>query len=105
MSVATPATTVSTYLAQLQKAWAQGDATEHTHRAALQALIEAARPQIQATNEPKAIARENKPDYVIRQNGVMVGFVEAKDIGIDFQATLKTLQLIRYREALPNLLF
>ncbi len=96
--------TVATYLTQLQQAWALGDATEHTHRAALQALIEAAHPQIQATNEPKALARENKPDYVIRQNGVMVGFVEAKDIGIDLQATLKTPQLIRYREALPNLL-
>lgn len=95
---------VKTYLAQLQKAHALGDATEHTHRAALQQLIESTLPALQATNEPRAQQRENKPDYVIRQAGAMIGFIEAKDIGIDLKATLKTAQLKRYIEALPNLI-
>lgn len=65
-------THVKTYLAQLQKAHALGDATEHTHRAALQQLIESTLPALQATNEPRAQQRENKPDYVIRQAGAMI---------------------------------
>ena len=97
-------THVKTYLAQLQKAHALGDATEHTHRAALQQLIESTLPALQATNEPRAQQRENKPDYVVRQAGAMIGFIEAKDIGIDLKATLKTAQLKRYIEALPNLI-
>ncbi len=92
------------YLQTLNKAYAKGDATEHTHRAALQMLIEAAGKQIEATNEPKAAQRENKPDYVIRSANTLVGFVEAKDIGVDLKATLKTPQLKRYLEALPNLI-
>jgi hypothetical protein len=92
------------YLQTLSKAYAKGDATEHTYRAALQMLIEAAGKQIEATNEPKAAQRENKPDYVIRKASTLVGFVEAKDIGIDLKATLKTPQLKRYLEALPNLI-
>lgn len=92
------------YLQTLNKAYAKGDATEHTHRAALQALIETAGQQIEATNEPKAAQRENKPDYVVRKANTLVGFVEAKDIGIDLKTTLKTSQLKRYLEALPNLI-
>ncbi|MFZ4624824.1 MAG: type ISP restriction/modification enzyme, partial [Rhodoferax sp.] len=57
-----------------------------------------------ATNEPKTLERENKPDYLVRKATAVVGFVEAKDLGIDLKATLKTAQLKRYLEALPNLL-
>lgn len=90
---------VKTYLAQLQKAHALGDATEHTHRAALQQLIESTLPAWQATNEPRAQQRENKPDYVIRHAGAMTGFIEAKDMGIDLKATLKTAQLMQAIDA------
>lgn len=34
----------------------------------------------------------------------MIGFVEAKDVDKSLKATLKTSQLKRYLEALPNLL-
>jgi hypothetical protein len=80
---------VKTYLVQLQKAHALGDATEHTHRAALQQLIESTLPALQATNEPRAQQRENKPDDVVRQAGAMIGFIEAKDIGIDLKPPSK----------------
>ncbi len=42
-----------TYLQDLQTALAGGDATEHTHRPALKALLEALEPGVTATNEPK----------------------------------------------------
>lgn len=53
---------VTAYLAALQKELQRGDPTEHTHRSALKSLIEAAAPGLLATNEPKAVQRENKPD-------------------------------------------
>jgi hypothetical protein len=62
---------VHTYLATLSKAWARGDATEHTHRAALQQLLQSSVPGLEATNEPKAQQRENKPDYLLRKNAIL----------------------------------
>jgi predicted helicase len=102
--MAIPPTPVTAYLASLQKELQRGDATEHTHRSALKALIESAAPGLLATNEPKATQRENKPDYIVRRGSSVIGFVEAKDVDKDLKATLKTAQLKRYREALPNLL-
>ena len=49
-----PNHSVQAYLQFLQKELSRGDATEHTHRSALKALIESAAPGLLATNEPKA---------------------------------------------------
>jgi len=97
-------TFVTAYLASLERELQRGDATEHTHRSALKTLIESAAPGLLATNEPKATQRENKPDYIVRKGASVIGFVEAKDVDKDLKATLKTAQLKRYLEALPNLL-
>ena len=99
-----PNHSVQAYLQSLQKELSRGDATEHTHRSALKSLIESAVPGLLATNEPKAIQRENKPDYIVRRGASVVGFVEAKDVNISLKSTLKTNQLKRYLEALPNLI-
>ena len=95
---------VDSYLHALQKELSRGDATEHTHRPALKSLIESSFTGLHATNEPKSAERENKPDYIIRKGTVIIGFVEAKDIDKDLKAALKTAQLKRYLEALPNLI-
>ncbi len=97
-------TLVKLYIASLQSAFARGDATEHTHRPALKTLLQSNTKGIEATNEPKSSERENKPDYIVRKGASIIGFVEAKDIGKDLKATLKTPQLKRYLEALPNLI-
>lgn len=95
---------VDTYLQSLQKELSRGDASEHTHRSALKALIESASAGLLATNEPKTVQRENKPDYIVRRGASVIGFVEAKDVDIGLNSTLKTNQLKRYLEALPNLI-
>ena len=95
---------VKHYVTSLAKAWARGDATEHTHRAALAQLLEASLPGLEATNEPKAAQRENKPDYLLRKHNTLVGYVEAKDLDADLSSVLKSAQIKRYQEALPNLL-
>jgi len=55
---------IQNYIHTIEKKLAQGDATEHTHRAALEALIENLAAGITATNEPKHIEC-GAPDFVI----------------------------------------
>jgi len=43
---------IKAYLKQIEAALAAGNATEHTHRPALKALIEALAPGVTAINEP-----------------------------------------------------
>jgi hypothetical protein len=83
-----------------------GHATEHSHRPALKALLEALAPGVLATNEPKRI-KAGAPDYIVsrttRHGPLTLGYVEAKDIGVDLDEAEKSEQLRRYR-TLPNLI-
>lgn len=68
------------YVHAIENKLAMDDATEHTHRAALQALIESLLSGVSATNEPKHI-KCGAPDFVIRKGSTTIGYIEAKDIG------------------------
>jgi len=94
---------ISDYLRKIEHALKAGNATEHTHRPALKALIEALRPQITATNEPRRIEC-GSPDYIVTQKGVPLGYVEAKDVGVDLDRAEESEQLKRYRSSLRNLI-
>ncbi|MCX5832042.1 MAG: DNA methyltransferase [Deltaproteobacteria bacterium] len=91
------------YLQAVENALQAGNATEHTHRPALKALLESLDPQVTATNEPQRIAC-GAPDYIITRNGLTVGYIEAKDVGKSLAETERTDQLKRYRSALDNLI-
>ena len=91
------------YLQAIENALQAGNATEHTHRPALKALLESIDLQVTATNEPKRIAC-GAPDYIITRNGLTVGYIEAKDVGKSLAETERTDQLKRYRRALDNLI-
>src|SRR4030042_6825502 len=71
---------ISNYIQALQNKLAMDDATEHTHRAALQALIESLLSGVSATNEPKHI-KCGAPDFVIRKGSTTIGYIEDKEIG------------------------
>jgi len=94
-----------TYLAALEQALKAGNATEHTHRPALKILLEAigADSEIQATNEPRRIAC-GAPDYIVTRGLLPLGYVEAKDVGVDLGLEQNSEQLRRYRESLSNLI-
>ena len=95
---------IKTYLAAVEQALKAGNATEHTHRPALKTLIEAlAGDGIQATNEPQRIAC-GAPDYIVTRGTVPLGYIEAKDVGLDLARIEKNEQLGRYRESLANLI-
>ena len=62
---------LGTYLAAINRALGRGDSTEHTHRRALQALVEAVGSKVTATNEPRRIAC-GAPDLAVsRRAGKM----------------------------------
>lgn len=72
--------TFSDYLSTLRANLAQGDSTEHTHRAALQHLLESEFKGYVAVNEAQRIAC-GAPDLSLRNGKVPVGHIETKDIG------------------------
>jgi hypothetical protein len=80
-----------------------GRSTEHTHRPALKALLEALIPSSLAINEP---TREKcgAPDFVVEVRGLTTGYVETKDFGKPLEVEENTEQLTRYRRSLGNLL-
>ncbi|MBS1248066.1 MAG: hypothetical protein H6R48_855, partial [Proteobacteria bacterium] len=88
-----------TYLQQLSAALKAGNATEHTHRPALKALVEALDATVTATNEPKRIAC-GAPDYIVTRGDLPLGYIEAKDVGADLDAVEAGEQVQRYRAGL-----
>lgn len=95
---------VNSYLENISRRYSLGNATEHTFRGDLQQLIELLVPGVAATNEPKRIEC-GAPDYVITRNDIPVGYVEAKDVGVDLGRKDLKEQFDRYRKALDNLIF
>ena len=98
--------TFAEYLAAIRKKFAQGNATEETHRGALERLLEAAGNGVTATNEPKRIAC-GAPDFNITRNKVPLGHIETKGIGVNLDDMERGKganggQFKRYRDALPN---
>ncbi|HEX2911288.1 MAG TPA: type ISP restriction/modification enzyme [Chloroflexia bacterium] len=95
-------TPLDTYLKNIQDSYRQGNATEHTYRPALKALIEALQPGLTATNEPQRIAC-GAPDYIITKGQAPLGYIEAKDVDVNLSRVENTPQLKRYRDSLGNL--
>ena len=91
------------YLQKVEQALKASNATEHTHRPALKALLEALDLGVTATNEPKRIAC-GAPDYVVTRTGLIVGYIEAKDVGKSLAETERTDQMKRYLRSLENLI-
>ena len=94
---------IQSYIHDIEKALAAGDATEHTHRPALKAFIEDFSAGVVATNEPKHIEC-GAPDFILRKGSVTVGYIEAKDTGKSLDEAEKTDQFKRYRDSLTNLI-
>lgn len=97
------------YLDRLNQYFKASNATEHTYRGELQQLIENLQDEVKATNEPKR-QKCGAPDYIITQNNIPVGFIEAKDIGdSDLDGKRKAggnkEQFDRYKVSLENIIF
>jgi len=65
---------VQDYIGTIEKELVAGNATEHTHRSALKALIEAPASGVTATNEPSRIEC-GAPDFVVSRGALTVGYL------------------------------
>ncbi len=92
----------NTYLRTIENELSQGNATEHTHRSALKALLESLGDGIVATNEPRRIEC-GAPDFVVTRGSTTTGYVEVKDVGKSLDEAERSEQLQRYRDSLTNL--
>lgn len=97
---------IATYIAAIEQNLAAGNATEHTHRPALQQLIQSLADGIQATNEPKHRTDCGAPDFVVLRTAghLPIGHIEAKETGVSLADVHDSEQLRRYRQYLPNLI-
>ncbi|WP_199291088.1 MULTISPECIES: hypothetical protein [unclassified Sphaerospermopsis] len=84
------------YLQSLQKNLQR--CSERTHYPALKSLLDQPSAQIEATIEEKG-NKAGIPDFTIRKRDLLIGYVEAKDVGVDLANIEKTEQLERYRES------
>ncbi|MDP3011019.1 MAG: type ISP restriction/modification enzyme [Methylococcales bacterium] len=94
---------IQTYLQDIACHLQAGNSTEHTHRPALQTLLQSILPEYHITNEPRRIAC-GAPDFEIAKGSEPIGHIEAKDVGIDLNKVQKSEQLARYTASLNNLL-
>ena len=83
-----------TYLEEIQKNLSTGDATEHTHRPALQRLLESLDDGITVINEPRRIER-GSPDLGIKRGAAPIGYMEAKNVGESLKDAGRSEQLRR----------
>lgn len=95
--------TTAQYLSRLNTLYHTGTATEHSYRGDLQNLIMELVPDILVTNEPTRVSC-GAPDYVLTRKEVPVGYIEAKDVGIDLNSKSLKEQFDRYKAGLSNLI-
>ncbi|MDC7227531.1 MAG: N-6 DNA methylase [Spirochaetales bacterium] len=94
---------INTYIKEIKTRYATGISTEHSYRGDLQVLIREIADKVTVTNEPKR-QKCGAPDYIIQRKEVPLGYIEAKDIGIDLDKVEKTDQMKRYLGSLDNLI-
>lgn len=99
--------TVKEYIAEVNRQYQTGHATEHSYRPALQQLLSDMMPQVTVTNEPSRVAC-GAPDYILTgKDGQPIAFVEAKDIDdsdLDGRKSHKE-QFNRYKSSLDTIIF
>lgn len=92
------------YVQNLNTRYQTGISREHSYRGDLQNLLSALLPGVLITNEPARIEC-GAPDYILTKKEIPVGYIEAKDIGVDLKSKTLKEQFDRYRASLNNLIF
>lgn len=91
------------YLTEIERKYKTTQAKEHTYRPALESLIEAIEDGFNAINDGKQIDI-GAPDFQVLRRNTPIGFIEAKDIGVDLGKEESKEQIQRYLGGLGNLI-
>ncbi len=97
---------VKNYIDNINRLFVTGHAREHSYRSDLQNLLISILPDdILVTNEPARV-QCGAPDYVLTKGkaNIPVGYIEAKDIGVDLKNKGLKEQFDRYKTGLSNLI-
>lgn len=96
---------IQQYIASVSAIFNKGNATEHSYRGDLQQLLQSLLLDVDVTNEPKRIDC-GAPDYILNRKGkdIPVGYIEAKDVGVELGHKAHKEQFDRYKAALDNLI-
>ena len=82
-----------------------GEHTEHTGRSALEALLnEFAGGGITVQHEPKREPGKGAPDFKVKRQGMILGYVEVKTFDANLDDVRNSEQIKRYRELSSNIL-
>jgi type I restriction-modification system DNA methylase subunit len=94
------------YFKDIFREFKQRQTTELTFRSYLKKLIEKTFPELKLSEENKQIRKIGRPDFTcFKKNGIKVGYIETKDIGIDLDKELGGEQIKKYSEgAIPNII-
>jgi hypothetical protein len=97
-----------TYLKALAAGYREGG-TEHTGRTALENLLnafkaDALQPRIQVQHEGGREGDKGAPDFKIKRDGMILGYVEVKTIGENLDKILKSDQIKKYRTLSDNII-
>ncbi|HPH99687.1 MAG TPA: N-6 DNA methylase [Chitinophagaceae bacterium] len=95
---------IQEYINNINKRFKTGISREHSYRGDLQTVLENIVTDVLVTNEPARIAC-GAPDYILTKKNIPVGYIEAKDIGIDLNSKSLKEQFDRYKASLNNLIF
>ena len=96
--------TLQDYVTKIDTLYKTGNAREHSYRGDLQNLLMAILDGVLVTNEPARVDC-GAPDYVLTRKDVPIGYIEAKDIGVDLASKTLKEQFDRYKAGLTNLIF
>ena len=95
--------TLNDYISIVNQRFQAGNATEHSYRGDLQQLLQSMLPDVAITNEPKRIEC-GAPDYILSRKDIPLGYIEAKDVGVELGHKSHKAQFDRYKAALDNLI-
>lgn len=95
--------TVQQYLNNITRLFITGQAREHSYRSDLQVLVSTILPDVLVTNEPARVSC-GAPDYMLTKKDIPIGYIEAKDIGVDLDSKNLKEQFERYKAGLSNLI-
>ncbi len=83
------------------------ESNEHTHRRPLENLLISLRDnfnkEFEIEHEPNR-ERGSQPDFRVSYQGLNIGYIENKRVGINLNRLLKSDQVVKYLELNPNLM-
>jgi len=100
---------LTSYFKEIHKIYVAGEFREESFYSSLKALIEECCQFFPLQSQAGVLVQPKRteagiPDFLIRKDGDIIGYIEAKSPDATLDEAEKSEQLRRYRESLPNLI-